>query len=406
MDAPQIPSEWDAAAHTLWKQGRFAEAIQATVESLNRHTGVKPVRLVLQFTYYLYLHGDPGSAAATLQIVRKDYPRDPELLANLAACLGKSRQYAQAVEVGRELAALRPDDAGNWDVMASALGTLGRTAEMREAGTRALVLKDAAAGVAPSDWTLPGSPQEYLEQRTGRDIIAFSMWGANPRYLRGAIDNALNAAVYPGWTLRYYVDSSVPQEIRDALTGLGAQVCLEPDGQPDRQRLAWRFKVANDPGVRRFLVRDVDSVINTREAHAVAEWIASPHWFHVMRDWHTHTDLILAGMWGGIAGVLPALDPLLAGYRSKMVETQNIDQWFLRDQVWRYLRGYCLIHDRLYALPGTRPWPDPDPDGNTHVGQDVYAAARTAQEARLRAWINRLPSLQGAGSTPTDATHR
>jgi hypothetical protein len=52
-------------------------------------------------------------------------------------------------------------------------------------------------------------------------------------------------------------------------------------------------------------VRDADSVLNLRERLAVDDWLASGRWFHIMRDWWSHTDLVLAGMWGGVAGVLP-----------------------------------------------------------------------------------------------------
>ena len=49
-----------------------------------------------------------------------------------------------------------------------------------------------------------------------------------------------------------------------------------------------------------------------------------------MRDWWTHTDLVLAGMWGGVAGVLPDLRTMFNKYRSRHAETPHWDQWFLR----------------------------------------------------------------------------
>ena len=41
---------------------------------------------------------------------------------------------------------------------------------------------------------------------------------------------------------------------------------------------------------------------------AVDEWLTSGRYFHVMRDWFIHTDLIIAGMWGGVGGALPSLE--------------------------------------------------------------------------------------------------
>lgn len=141
------------------------------------------------------------------------------------------------------------------------------------------------------------------------------------------------------------------------------------------------------------MVRDCDSVINAREAAAVGEWLASGRAFHVIRDWWTHTDLMLAGMWGGISGLLPGLESLFEAYRARAVETPNWDQWFLRDCVWAYVRESCLVHDRLFRVPGSVPLPGPVPRGNRHVGQDEYAVRRDEQEKDLADWIERLPCL-------------
>jgi hypothetical protein len=127
---------------------------------------------------------------------------------------------------------------------------------------------------------------------------------------------------------------------------------------------------------------------------AVNAWLASDRWFHVMRDWWTHTDVMLAGMWGGVSGVLPPLTEMLEHYRSPSFETPNIDQWFLRDQVWAYVRQSCLVHDRCFSPPGANPWPIAAPQGIDHVGHNEYNAHRSDQAGRLAPWARRVPSLQ------------
>jgi len=112
-----------------------------------------------------------------------------------------------------------------------------------------------------------------------------------------------------------------------------------------------------------------------------------------MRDWWTHTDPMLAGLWGGIAGVLPPLHGLLTEYQTAVMETPNVDQWFLRDMVWPLMREHCLVHDRCFSMPGSLPWPTPTPAGLEHVGQDAHAADARAQEARLLPYLHRLPPL-------------
>ncbi|WP_231596249.1 hypothetical protein [Synechococcus sp. CBW1108] len=232
-------------------------------------------------------------------------------------------------------------------------------------------------------------------------MIAFSIWGSNPRYLRGALRNALLIPdLYPGWQARFHLDTTVPLEFRELLQSLGAELRLMPAGQSMRQKLCWRFLVANDPAVGRFLVRDCDSVVNQREVAAVQQWLASERWFHVMRDWWSHTDPILAGMWGGVAGVLPDLTALLSAYRPPAKETANVDQWFLRDLLWGSIRPLALVHDRCFRSEGSVPWPDPEPVGNRHVGQNEFGAQREGQSLWLAGWLQRYPCLQVEGEDP------
>lgn len=396
MSTATCPAGWNAEAHRRWLAGQRQPAIDAVLGELNAQGAAKAAELILQLGYYIFFCGDPAGAARFLEDGCRRHPRHPQLLLNLAVCLRRAGQPAAAIERLGELLAIEPDNPVAHDLRCSALHELGRDAEAAAAGTRALELKDRAQPPV-AGWQLPtDSPAARAAGK--RSVIAFSLWGGEPRYLRGAVDNALAApALYPGWTLRYYLDASVPAEVAAALAELGAELCVEAPGQPIRRRLGWRFQVAADPAVGRFLVRDVDSVIDAREKAAVDAWLASDSWFHAMRDWWTHTDLLLAGMWGGVAGVLPALLPQLERYRAPAVETPNIDQWFLRDRVWALVRGSCLVHDRCFAPAGARPWPLPPPAGNRHVGQDVYATRRAEQAARLGDWLQRLPSLGGGG---------
>ena len=41
----------------------------------------------------------------------------------------------------------------------------------------------------------------------------------------------------------------------------------------------------------------------------------SPYYFHLIRDYFTHTELILAGLWGGCTGVLNNADRIDAAIR-------------------------------------------------------------------------------------------
>ncbi len=394
------PAAWHQPSHALWAQGQALPAIESLLSEINRHGAKKPTPLVLQLVYYLFLRGDSAAAAQCLTQQHHVDPTNNEVLLNLAVCLSRSGQAAAAVEQAQTYLTRKPDDPVAWDVLANNLHATGRDAEAAQAGTRALVLKSQLAAPAPGlvqgvqqvaklVQPLPaGAPPGQ------HNVITFSLWGAKRRYLWGALDNLLAAQqLYPTWQVRIYLDDTVPTPWQQALQTLGARLLPQPAGQTLRQRLCWRFLAASDPGVHRFLVRDIDSVVNERECAAVSAWVASGKHFHVMRDWWTHTDPMLAGLWGGVAGVLPPLHGLLTEYKSAAMETPNIDQWFLRDMVWPLVREHCLVHDRCFSMPGSLPWPTPTPAGLEHVGQDAHAADARGQEARLQPYLQKLPPL-------------
>jgi len=228
-----------------------------------------------------------------------------------------------------------------------------------------------------------------------QDVIAFSLWGSAPRYLRGMLRNLLLAHdMMPGWIVRIYTDTSLDAEFVGLVQSLGAQVVMQPSGAPTRVRLCWRFQVANDPAVRRFLVRDADATISVREAMAVQAWVQSGRCFHVIRDWWSHTDLMLAGLWGGMANVLPPLAPLQQAYAPRAMETANLDQWFLRDVVWPYVRQSCLVHDRCFRFGDVERPPQAPAVAGSHMGQNESANAHVDQQRWLAPWIERYPCLQ------------
>lgn len=392
------PKGWNAQAAQLWEQGQRQDAIDTILKVINRSSGSKPLELVLQLSYYAFLSGNAAAAAKFLKTIESEHPHSVELLRNLAVLQSRSGQHQEALKTLDKLLPLRPDDPTAYDTLCSCLFKLGDLAKATDAGTQALTLKDKLVTTPPANWQLPDiSPDAWAKDKAL--VISYSLWGDNPRYLRGALDNALAVPqIYPGWTARFYADSTVPATLLQTLAELGADVHMQPLGQTDRHRLAWRFHVANDSEVGRFLVRDVDSVVSPREQQAVQAWLESGKWFHVMRDWQTHTDLILAGMWGGMAGVLPNIKKLLDDYKSPWMETPNIDQWFLRDCIWSYVRTSCLVHDRYFSMAGSQRWPQADPSENLHVGQNVFAKNPKDQAERLQHWLDKLPCLNLANN--------
>jgi tetratricopeptide (TPR) repeat protein len=209
------------------------------------------------------------------------------------------------------------------------------------------------AGREATDWMGPVQPFRPNDQfAPERNVVCFSLWGDNPKYTLHAVLNAKRVPqLYPGWRARFYVDASVPAEIVQALRDYGARVIeVEADART-HLKLFWRFLASDDLGVERFLCRDCDAVVNEREAAAVSEWIESGRRFHVMRDHPEHAELIMAGMWGGVAGLLPSLtQQAVEYYETHEPKWRWVDQDFLRDCVWPLIRKDCLVHDSVYSM--------------------------------------------------------
>ncbi len=359
-------------ARQAYATGNIAEAarrqqtlIEATADSPRRQDHLLRV---------LYL-STLGDYPAVIRAAREDlelWPGDAQFRESLGAALIHCGHHAEAVEVLEDLCQGHADRANIHDGLAHAYGELGAAGKALEHGERALTLKDGACH-APEGLVLRERPIPPFEATApGRNIIAFSLWGGNFRYLDTAVRNAgLAQSLYPGWRCRFYVDASVPDFIRGQLLAAGADVLLMPAQGRLFEGLFWRFQPASEAGIDRFLVRDADSLISLRECAAVMDWLDSDKAFHVLRDDFAHTDPILAGMWGGVAGILPPLQDLWQPYLDTDRQGPNCDQRFLREVVWPLIRADVLIHDRHYRVFGARPFPAHAPlIAGMHVGEN------------------------------------
>jgi hypothetical protein len=254
-----------------------------------------------------------------------------------------------------------------------ALGLSGRIDEARAHGTLALVFKDRSAGATAADLGKVAVPSAG-EWRRGQWVISYSLFGNRPRYLKGAIANVRAAhSVYPHWTCRFYVDNSVPSDVLKELASEGADVRVVEGLPRAKYGTLWRFLVADDPAAARYLVRDCDSVVSVRERLAVDDWIESGRHFHVMRDHFAHNELVLAGMWGGVAGALPSMGRAFTAYIEKRYLRPMADQEFLREVMWPTIRQSVLVHDSQFSFGERRDFPRRGrlPEGQ-HVGRAKF----------------------------------
>ena len=308
--------------------------------------------------FYRLRRGDHEAAVALSDAAADDLADHPELAAdcvyNAIFALFNLGRLEEVVSRARQALASFGNTFLWHNILSTALGHLGRLEESRWHGSRSLECKDAlTAGVPGRD--LGGCPLPCFDPaRPEGQIISFSLFGTDPKYVQGAVRNAEAAPfLYPGWTCRFHVDASVDPGVVEQLLRHGAQVIrMAPEWPAASHGTLWRFLVADDPGVRRWIVRDADSLLNLREATAVQEWLASDRHFHLMRDHFDHSELVLAGLWGGVHGALPPLQPLIPEFLASRpgVLNRTADQELLREVLWPTIRTSVLMHDSQFSF--------------------------------------------------------
>lgn len=367
------------------KQNKIGRKRVTTLKTSS--TSVERINAQLNALGQSYLtHTEAGDFAAALDVTRQAQalvPQHPKILGDAALCHLRLGDYARAHSLYEQACALAPQDINLWDGLTEVCGRLGLMDKVRLNGMRALELKDTqdtehTAKYPPT--SLSGTPPP-LSTDSLRNVIAFSLFGNKPRYCETAMINIQQAKqLMPQWTCRFYVDETVSLAVRTRLQHLGAQVRLMDErDRVELNGLMWRFLVMEDPEVDRFLLRDADSIISTREVAAVEEWLHSGLYFHLMRDYYTHTELLLAGLVGGAGGVFKNIRQLMVRfikdghYLSKRV----VDQHFLRYCVWPTVRQSLLSHDSIFGFMNARPFPSHQPHNlgeHFHVGSNLSYA--------------------------------
>jgi len=385
------PVTWHREASALWAAGMRDAAVTMSLTALDADPA-PDADAFIQPGFYLFQLERFDIGTAVLERAVAKFPDHPMILLSLGSSYSRWHKHSQAIPLLERFLALGIVDASAYDALAMSCSSTGDTIRARVFGTLALNEKDALTRDRRGSPALnpPG------DAASRRKVISFSLFGSHPRYLRGALQNVLVArTLYPGWTCRFTVDGSVNATFLAVMAEEGAEIVHDESGDDDvRHRLCRRFLVADDPEVGYYMVRDCDSVVSPREAAAVAEWLDSGLPFHAMRDWYTHTDPLLAGMWGGIAGMFPDMAGAIAAFREATPLNTNWDQFFLRDQLWPAIRDEVMVHDRYFTAHRARPFPTPTPKGTEHVGQNEYGAGESGQAAALAAFAERIPALQ------------
>jgi hypothetical protein len=306
------------------------------------------------------------------------FPANPAMHENLGVLLVSADDVDGAIAACLQALALGSDSPNVHDCLSDAYNRVGQPDRAVAAGRAALEAKDRMFGSRTPLVAMPADPPPPFDpSRPAENVIAYCLWGREPRYCVPLMENVrILPHLFPGWTIRLYHDASVDAGFLAQLGahGVDPRPMALPAGVQPHRRLLWRFAVVADPSVRRFLIRDADSLLSVKERVAVDAWLQSGYRFHAMRDWFTHTDLLLAGLWGGVGGILPPVETLLGHYTAWRMENDHVDQDLLAETVWPAIRGDVLIHDSVFTgCLGSVPFP---PFGamlpGMHIGQNAF----------------------------------
>jgi tetratricopeptide (TPR) repeat protein len=295
-------------ARDIYGRGDLTEAIDLQLKVLA--SGPPAADDALFLALMLFAARDLPGGIGVLRDSLAHFPDHPALHENLAVYLLTTGELGAAVEACRQALALGSDSPNVHDCLCDALNQLGDVEAAVQAGRAALEAKHAMfGGRAPLAQIPDTPPPPFNPSNPAENVIAYCLWGNEPRYLVPLLESVrILPHLFPAWSIRVYYDATVDHNYVTDLGRRGVQLrqMILPQGQPGHRRLLWRFEAIRDPSVKRFLIRDADSLLNVKERVAVDAWLRSGCYFHAMRDWYTHTDLILAGMWGGVGNILPS----------------------------------------------------------------------------------------------------
>ena len=188
-----------------------------------------------------------------------------------------------------------------------------------------------------------------------KQVISYSLYGKDLRFMVGAIKNAQLAQVFfPGFIVRFYVGASVPTWVRTTLWLFDNVEMVDVDLPENSLARMWRFQAICDPTVDVVLSRDCDARLSLREAEAHQEFLDSGFGFHIIRDHPTgHGYLISAGMFACRTKDLHFFQKIWD--ETPLRDTYMQDQEFMAHQIYPHVAADCLIHDEYYNYMPTPP---------------------------------------------------
>lgn len=176
-------------------------------------------------------------------------------------------------------------------------------------------------------------------------IIAYSLWGNNPKYIEGAKKNIELAKMYfPDWKIHLYLSTNtIFDYISDNLQIIHRTEKYSQDG------CFWRFESCDSDNI--VIIRDLDDRLSDRHKFVVDEWLASDKDLHLIKDHPNHLYPVMAGLWGVRNGLLKDIKKYILMWNNK--DYYTTDQDFLKSLlINKFFIDKSFIHDSYKKIFG------------------------------------------------------
>ncbi len=327
-------------------------------------------------------------------------PSNMQVLSDYALTLMRVGDYKKSYKTYQKIyqapAPARAQASETWlDGLTEVCGWLEKHDEVARYGLESLTHSDAIFSKGAKVAYPSAAPPPINRSNPAENIISFSLYGGQPRYCETLLKNVEVAReLYPDWICRIYLDDSVPQHVWQRLKQSNSEL-VDMSHEKTIFPTLWRFLVMDDPGVKRYIVRDADSLLSEREVAAVEAWLHSDKWFHHMRDYFSHTELLLAGMWGGCHGVFHNTEQQMRDFIAQYEGSERYtDQYFLKVALWPTARESLLNHDDIFNFHDAQPWPAHQPirwqTDSFHVGSNAGFASMAGKTAQVENGVQQV----------------
>lgn len=218
-----------------------------------------------------------------------------------------------------------------------------------------------------------------------KQIISYSLYGNNLKYLIGAIKNAIIAQrIMKEFTLLFYIGKSVPEWCTTTLSLFDNVNLIYMDGTEDSSAMFWRFH-AFALEADYVLIKDADARLSLRDKYAHQEFVDSGLDFHIVKDHPIGHDIdILGGSFSIKGKAVNDIYELMSDY--PITGDYGCDQNFLRDKIYDRAKLSMLVHDAYFNTSSLHPSITKTIDLERSWTLDMIGAALNEDDSFVYGW--------------------